>query len=100
MRSRTKILVVDDQPVLRRGISSSPARHSHLLIVGEAADGCEAMAKARALLPNIVLLDTDLPGMIGLAAAEALRKESPPDSQSLQRKEKGCTPRRSAHGRG
>ena len=77
MRSRTKVLVVDDHPVVREGISAYLARHKHLLIVGEAADGCEAVAKARALLPDSVLLDIDLPQMSGLEVAEALRKELP-----------------------
>jgi DNA-binding NarL/FixJ family response regulator len=70
-------LVVDDHPVVRQGISFCLARHEHLLIVGEAADGLEALAKARALLPDIVLLDLDLPQMSGLAVTEVLRKELP-----------------------
>jgi two-component system, NarL family, nitrate/nitrite response regulator NarL len=70
-------LLVDDHPVVRKGISSCLARLSHLLVVGEAADGREALAKARELLPDIVLLDIDLPHISGLAVAEALRKELP-----------------------
>ena len=77
MRNRIRILLVDDHPVVRKGISSCLARHAHLLIVGEAADGLEALAKARELLPDIMLLDIDLPQMSGLAVAEALRKELP-----------------------
>jgi DNA-binding NarL/FixJ family response regulator len=68
---------VDDHPVVRKGISFCLAQHEHLFIVGEAADGCEAVAKARALLPDIMLLDLDLPQMSGLAVAEVLRKELP-----------------------
>jgi two-component system nitrate/nitrite response regulator NarL len=68
---------VDDHPVVRKGIGCCLARQDHLLIVGEAADGLEAMAKAREILPDIVLLDIDLPQMSGLAVAEALRKELP-----------------------
>ena len=76
-RGRTKILVVDDHPFVRKGVSCCLARREHLDIVGEAADGLEALAKARALLPDIVLLDIDLPHMNGLAVAEVLRKELP-----------------------
>jgi two-component system nitrate/nitrite response regulator NarL len=72
-----KLLLVDDHPIVRKGISSCLARHEHLVIVGEAADGLEAVTKAKALLPDIVLLDIDLPNMSGLAVAEVLRKELP-----------------------
>jgi two-component system NarL family response regulator len=47
------------------------------VIVGEAADGLEAVAKAKALLPDIVLLDIDMPNMSGLAVTEVLRKDLP-----------------------
>ena len=77
MRSRIRVLVVDDHPIVRRGISSCLARHEHMVIVGEAADGLEAVAKARALLPDVMLLDIDLPQMSGLVVAEVLRKELP-----------------------
>ena len=77
MRGHIKILLVDDHPVVRRGIGSCLAQHSHLLIAGEAADGFEAVAKAKELLPDIMLLDLDLPQMSGLAVAETLRKDLP-----------------------
>lgn len=77
MKKRIKLLLVDDHPVVRKGISSCLARHDHLQIVGEAANGQEAMRKARELMPDIVLMDIDMPEMNGLAVTELLRKELP-----------------------
>jgi two-component system nitrate/nitrite response regulator NarL len=74
---RIRLLLVDDHPIVRKGISSCLARHKHLVIVGEAADGLEAVTKAKELLPDIVLLDIDMPNMSGLAVTEVLRKELP-----------------------
>jgi len=72
-----KVLVVDDHPVVRKGLQSCLARHGHLRIVGEAADGDEALRKARELSPDVVLMDISMPGMDGLAVTEVLRKEAP-----------------------
>jgi DNA-binding NarL/FixJ family response regulator len=77
MTSPIKILLADDHPIVRKGIIACLARHEHLVIVGEAADGLEAVAKAKQLLPDILLLDIDMPKMNGLAATEVLRKELP-----------------------
>src|SRR2546425_5366122 len=75
MKSRIKLLLVDDHPVVRRGISSCLAREQHLAIVGEASNGVEALRKARELNPDIILMDIDMPQMNGLAVTEALSKE-------------------------
>lgn len=52
-------------------------QHTNLKVVGEAGDGEEALRKARALLPDVLLTDVDMPHMTGLALTEALRKELP-----------------------
>jgi DNA-binding NarL/FixJ family response regulator len=77
MKKRIKLLLVDDHPVVRKGINSCLARHEHLQIVGEAADGVEALKKARELMPDIVLMDIDMPEKDGLEVTELLRKELP-----------------------
>ena len=77
MKKRIKLLLVDDHPVVRKGIISCLAPHEHLQIVGEAADGREALRKARELTPDIILMDIDMPHMNGLAVTDLLRKELP-----------------------
>ena len=77
MKNRIKLLLVDDHPVVRRGIISCLAHQARLMIVGEAADGIEAVRKARELSPDIILMDIDMPHMDGLAVTEVLRKEMP-----------------------
>ena len=77
LKNKIKLLLADDHPVVRKGISSCLAQHSHLEIAGEAADGQEAVAKARELLPDIVLMDINMPYLDGMAVAELLHKEVP-----------------------
>ena len=72
-----KVLVADDHPVVRKGLQSYLDRQGHVRIVGEAADGDEALRKARELSPDVVLMDISMPGMNGLAVTEILRKEAP-----------------------
>jgi two-component system nitrate/nitrite response regulator NarL len=74
---RIRLLLADDHPVVRRGIIFCLGRHPNLDVVGEAADGEEALRKARELVPDILLTDVDMPYMTGLAVTEALRKELP-----------------------
>ena len=72
-----RVLLVDDHEVARRGIRSVLSRVPSLDVVGEAADGEEAVTKAAELRPSIVLLDITLPGISGIQAARRIRVVSP-----------------------
>jgi two-component system nitrate/nitrite response regulator NarL len=76
-KQKIKVLVADDHPVVRKGLQLCLARQERLKIVGEAADGDEALRLARELAPDVVLMDITMPGMNGLAVTEVLRKEAP-----------------------
>ena len=71
------VLIVDDHTLVRDGIRSLLALTADIEIVGEAADGREALEKVRQLLPDIVLMDLAMPIMGGLEATRRIRKEFP-----------------------
>jgi DNA-binding NarL/FixJ family response regulator len=66
------VLVVDDEQLVRSGLRMILESAPDLEVVGEAADGAEAVALARKLQPDVVLLDIRMPGMDGLTAAAHL----------------------------
>ncbi len=74
---RIRLLLVDDHPVVREGLRSCLSRLPQLEIVGEAASGEEALRRAAQLKPDLVLMDINMPGINGLAAAGRLRKVAP-----------------------
>ncbi len=72
-----RILVVDDQETIRRGLRSLLSTRPAWAVCGEAADGLEAVEKAKTLRPNVVLMDLSMPRMNGLDATRILRREVP-----------------------
>jgi DNA-binding NarL/FixJ family response regulator len=72
-----RVLVADDHPVVRRGLSACLAQSTQVQVVGEACDGQDALRKAKQLSPDVVLLDIDMPLLNGLTVADMLRKENP-----------------------
>jgi DNA-binding NarL/FixJ family response regulator len=69
------IVAVDDHPVFRAGLISLVANERDLRVVGEAANGREALAQYRALRPDVMLLDIQMPEMNGIEALIAIRAE-------------------------
>ncbi|WP_297393227.1 two-component system response regulator NarL [Acidiferrobacter sp.] len=77
MTGRHGVLVVDDHPLVRKGIAQLLAMDPGLTLVGEARDQAEALAAAARLKPALVLLDLNLAGVSGLETLRALRAGFP-----------------------
>jgi two-component system, NarL family, nitrate/nitrite response regulator NarL len=77
MSEPIRVLIVDDHPIVRHGISMCLACHETIRVVGEAGDGREALTLTRALQPDVVLMDIDMPQMNGLVVTDLLRREMP-----------------------
>lgn len=72
-----RVLIVDDHAVVRQGLKMFLSLDSELEIVGEAVDGKQAVALARQLQPDVVLMDLLMPVMDGVTAISILRREVP-----------------------
>jgi len=72
--SAIRVLIVDDHPILRRGLRSLLSSHPDIEVVGEAESGAAALQEAATLAPDIILLDVNLPGPDGVEIAGHLRR--------------------------
>jgi len=72
-----RILIVDDHGVVRQGLRMYLGLDPELEVVGEAANGAEALRLAHDLEPDVVLMDLLMPVLDGIAATEAIRRELP-----------------------
>jgi DNA-binding NarL/FixJ family response regulator len=77
MADRIRILLADDHAMVRRGMRDFLALHDDLEVVGEAADGAEALAAVEALRPDVVVMDLLMPVMDGIAATAEIKARYP-----------------------
>jgi len=73
----TKVLIVDDHALFRQGVRNAIERGEEFEVVGEAGDGIEALAKARELKPDLILMDINMPHGNGLETVSAIKREWP-----------------------
>jgi DNA-binding NarL/FixJ family response regulator len=73
----TRVLIVDDHALFRQGVRNSIELEEDIEVVGEAEDGTEALAKARELKPDLILMDINMPHCNGLEAVSAIKRELP-----------------------
>ena len=72
-----RVLICDDHPMMREGLSAVIASQTDMLLVGEAGDGREALAQFRALRPDVTLIDLQMPEVDGIEAIRSIRAEFP-----------------------
>lgn len=74
---KVRVLIADDQTLFRSGLARLLSEDPRISLVGEAADGLEAVKQAAALKPDVVLMDLKMPGMDGVEATAKIVAEQP-----------------------
>lgn len=75
--SPIRVVLADDQALMRMGFRMVLEAEDGIEVVGEASDGSSAVAQARALRPDVILMDVRMPGMNGIEATEAITAQCP-----------------------
>jgi len=74
---KTQVLIVDDNKMVRDGLRTLLELEDDFSVVGDAENGLQAVEYAKALQPDVVIMDVSMPGMDGIAAAKAIKKHQP-----------------------
>lgn len=74
---RIRVLIADDHPIMRDGIAVALESSPDMEVIGQAADGAEAIVRFRELRPDVALIDLQMPGVDGLQAINAIGAEFP-----------------------
>lgn len=77
MQSKIRVLIIDDHPLFRQGIRYSLELEDDMDVVGEAENGQEAMRLTERQMPDVVLMDINLPGLNGLEVARIIKRRDP-----------------------
>jgi len=77
MQGRLRILLADDHAIVRQGLRLLIDSQPDMTVIGEAADGDAVVAQARALPPDVVVMDISMPGSNGLTATRTLKQRHP-----------------------
>ena len=75
--SDIRVLIVDDQPVVRWGLDTAINQEPGMKVVGNAESGCEAVKRAHDLLPDVVVMDIELQGISGITASRQILENDP-----------------------
>ena len=65
---KIRVLIVDDHVLFREGLAGIISSQPDLQVVGEAGDGFEALVKTQKVMPDLILMDVQMPGMDGIEA--------------------------------
>jgi DNA-binding NarL/FixJ family response regulator len=74
---KTKVVIADDSSAVRNGLQSILRAYPDIDVVGEATDGLDALAKAKELRPDVILIDAQLPGLSGADATRRIKERWP-----------------------
>lgn len=74
MAASIRVLIVDDEPIVRLTLGRAIGRQPDMMVVGEAADGAGVIRTVKALRPDVVIMDVTMPGLSGIEVAIELRR--------------------------